>query len=167
MYAQLNKDLPIPGALLPILKALCASSPDGPHYRMVSPFVPSHSGDIINPYDSMLAMPNIPAIIGFANSIITSAPDAIPDYTIHDTFNDQAPHTLNGHVFPVGAWTASHRSLFLQPGLHQTPETNSELDEQLKQYGHKLMLPIIPANSPPVTLRDFACLSNLQWILQM
>lgn len=49
MHSQLEKDLPaerlpVPGPHLPMLKALCASSPDDPHYRMISPFVPSHPG---------------------------------------------------------------------------------------------------------------------------
>uniref|UniRef100_A0A2S2PUI0 Uncharacterized protein n=1 Tax=Schizaphis graminum TaxID=13262 RepID=A0A2S2PUI0_SCHGA len=152
-----------------MLKTLCASSPDDSHYRMVSPFVPSHPGprnanEILSPYDYMLGMPNIPAIIGFANTIINAAPDAIPDYTISATFDDQQPHVINGHAFPQGNWTENDQSLLLQPGLHQTPETNPELDEQLNQHGYKLMLPTIPANAPTVTLRDFTCLSNIQWI---
>ncbi|CAI6359237.1 unnamed protein product [Macrosiphum euphorbiae] len=174
MHAQIEKDLPperlpVPGPLLPMLKSLCATSPYDSHYIIVSPFVPSHPGprnhgELISPYDYMLGMPNIPAILGFANSIITAPADDIPDYTNQDTFSDDAAHTLNGHLFPIGQWTAQDSSLLLQPGLHQTPETNEELDEQLNLYGSKLMIPIINVNTPLVTLKNFTCLSSISWI---
>jgi len=50
----------------------------------------------------MLGIPNIPSILGFANFIILASPVAISDCTMQDTFNDDAAHTLNGHVFPAG-----------------------------------------------------------------
>lgn len=156
MHSQLEKDLlperlPVPVPFLPMLKSLCATTPDDDHFRMISTLIPSHpgprtTGEVISPYDYMLGMPNIPEIL--ANTFITAPAENIPDYTVQDTFNDDEMHTINGHVFNLGQWTAKDRALLLQPGLHQTPETNTELDEQLNLYGDRLMIPNINPNVP-------------------
>lgn len=171
---QLENDLPpdrlpVPGPLLPILKTICACSPNDPYYLRVSPSIPDIPGpddidQIISAHSQMLGMPNLPFLTGLANNIITADPDDIPDYTDKASFSDREAIEVSGYVFNADAWTQQDRNLLCQPGNSETLETTRDLDTQFNELGHQLQLPIIDVATDISHLTEFLMLDNIEWI---
>lgn len=163
------EQLPVPGPLVPILNAICCTSPESDLYRLVCPRIPDNPGPrtrpgLISNTTSMLLMPNIPLLLGLANSIINASPDSIPDYTVENTFSDAKDMMLSGYVFKANAWDQQCRSLLCQPGLHRTPETLPELDIRFNIFGSDLSLPVIDEHTDLYSLEDFTQLNTVSWI---
>lgn len=102
-----------------------------------------------------LTLPNIPSILGFIGKLDTANPNATPDYTLPDTFDNIFARQLNRHVFVAQDWVETERAFLLIPGLLYNPETNREVDTSFNQYGKRLQPPAPAGNDNLSALSNF------------
>lgn len=148
----LPESLPIPGPLVPILKSICAGSPDDRIFGLVCPLIRDDIGNgeasnLLNLDSYGFLMPNVPLMVGFIQTILNSAPDEIPDYSDPETFDDSNEHVINGHVFNQEQWTIIERPALMQPGMNEPMESNPDIDETFNTYGHTLSIPLVEPTS--------------------
>lgn len=177
LISQILKDLPperlpVPGPLLPILKALCCTQPDDKYFRYVCPQIPDYPGPrnrpaILTSHNEMLGLPNIPLLLGLANSITGAAFNEIPNYLEPASFNNTAAHEFSGFQFPEGDWDQGVRSLVCQPGMHRRPETSRNTDALFNAYGDTLDLPAVNERSELHSLTGFTQLDTVTWVENM
>lgn len=106
-------------------------------------------------------LPNIPLIIGFTNSVTNAAAAAIPNYTDPQlSFGNNVDRTINGYLLQANAWTPIERSALMTPGLLYPVETGIQMNTHFNIYGKRLDLPIITAQTPIVTARQFASMQT-------
>lgn len=159
--------LPIPGPLLPIFKSICTSQPKITQYGLISPLIP----EIIGPNDASelfmentayACLPNVPFLIGLANSIIQAQPEEIPDYDDPATFTEgNTPHINEAH-FP-NVWTQDIRILLSQPGSLHRPTVSADIVETFNSEGINLNLPVLDNATPTRSIQDFLCLNISSW----
>ncbi|XP_044003450.1 IAA-leucine resistant 2-like [Aphidius gifuensis] len=160
--------LPIPGPLVPMLQCIAAAETEYPGYGTIIPYIPDRAGPLVGhliPTDtSMLALPNLPVIAGFLNTIITAENDEIPDYTIPATFSNAEDHIINGYEFPNLHWNDSMRNVLLQPGMAHTPETLPDIDALINANGADLKIPIINAQTDLRSTSSYFLLDDTEWL---
>lgn len=143
--------LPVPGPLVTLFECLAPARPGSTLRTYVTPAIPEKVGpqtaNLLIDYSAenagVLILPNIPMLIGFANLITNAQPNAIPDFTIRDSFNDTVDRSLNGSVFTALNWTQEQRVALLLPGMLHPPETDRAIDTSFNVYGKRLNLPQI------------------------
>lgn len=143
--------LPVPGPLVTLFECLAPARPGSTLRTYVTPAIPENIGpreaSLLIDYHAentgALILPNIPMLIGFANLITNAQANAIPDFTVRESFNDTIDRSLNGSVFTATHWTEQQRAALLLPGMLYPPETDRAIDTSFNVYGKRLNLPLI------------------------
>ena len=170
---QLMKDippesLPLPGPVFPVYQALCVSQPEKTTYGPVCPNLPENLGpataDQLIPVDSAYyGLPNIPFLIGMANTIIHADDNNVPNYNDPATFNEQNAITINGTEFE-GPWNQAQRTVLCQPGMAFRPDVPQDVTDTFHRDGNLLRLPVLAANTSTQTIEDYLQLGGQDWL---
>lgn len=158
------ESLPIPGPLVTLFESLTATRPSNSLEGCITPTIPTQIGpanaQALITYDQanthQLMLPNIPLLVGFANSVINAAAGAIPNYADPATsFANNVDRTINGHIFNANAWTPTDRSALMVPGQLYPVETDDQMNTHFNIYGKRLT-----AQMPITTVKQFTCMQT-------
>jgi hypothetical protein len=184
--------LPVPGPLIPILQALCVSTPQDGTLPRVSPRLPTRLGP--QRADSMIqdaanfALPNIPMLFGLHHALrdmvqqpqnanagapLNTADSILNIFGYQGTAATQyhragvgnANISINGRDFTAGfaGMNQDHIWSTTCPGIGQPLEINEELISSFRSNYRIVPFPVLAANAQINDLTNFLrCLSG-QW----